>query len=237
MNSPLRRNKRLIGKLLSAAVAMQMLSGCDTLPRRDPDFAPVQPADLRPPQQNNGAIYQAGYDMRLFEDIKSRRVGDVLTVTLSEATAAKKQADMNSSKNMDFSTTGSVPSLLGFAGQALLGANSAVTGSYTLDRANVGAGKADQSNSLTGGISVTVVEVLPNGNLRVRGEKRVTLNDGSEYIRVSGIVRPIDVSVSNTIPSTLIADATIMYTGDGNMADSNKAGWFTRIVNSPWFPF
>jgi len=225
------------GKLLPLTLLMLVLLGCDTLPKRDPDFAPVQPADLRPPQQNNGAIYQAGYDMRLFEDIKSRRVGDVLTVTLVEATAAKKQADMNANKNTTLATSGSVPSLFGLAGQALLGANSAVSGTYNMDRTNQGTGKADQSNSLTGGISVTVVEVLPNGNLRVRGEKRVTLNDGSEYIRVSGIVRPIDVSVSNTIPSTLIADATIMYTGDGNMADTNKAGWFTRILNSPWFPF
>ena len=211
--------------------------GCDTLPRRDPDFAPVQPADLRPPQQTNGAIYQAGYDMRLFEDIKSHRVGDILTVTLSEATQSKKQADTSASKDSNITTTGSVPSLFGLAGQALLGGNGAVTGTYDFKRANTGKGTMDQSNSLTGGISVTVVEVLPNGNMRIRGEKRVTLNDGNEYIRLSGIVRPIDVSVSNTIPSTLVADATIMYTGDGNLADSSKAGWLTRIFNSPWFPF
>ena len=225
------------GKTLPLACLLLAMMACDTLPKRDPDFAPVQPADLRPPLQSNGAIYQAGYDMRLFEDIKSRRVGDLLTVTLVEATAAKKQADMNASKKMDFAATGTVPSIFGVASQALLGGNAAVNSSYSLDRANVGAGKADQSNSLTGGISVTVVEVLPNGNLRVRGEKRVTLNDGSEYIRVSGIVRPIDVSVSNTIPSTLIADATIMYTGDGGMADTSKMGWFSRLINSPWFPF
>jgi flagellar L-ring protein precursor FlgH len=238
MNATQFINKQLaFGTLLPLTVLVLLLMGCDTLPKRDPDFAPVQPADLRPPQQHNGAIYQAGYDMRLFEDIKSRRVGDILTVILVEATAAKKQADMNAAKNMSLATTGSVPTLLGIAGQALLGANSAVSGGYTMNRNEVGTGKADQSNSLTGGISVTVVEVLPNGNLRVRGEKRVTLNDGSEYVRVSGIVRPIDVSVSNTIPSTLIADATIMYTGDGNMADTNKAGWFNRILNSPWFPF
>jgi flagellar L-ring protein precursor FlgH len=97
------------GKLLPLTLLMLVLLGCDTLPKRDPDFAPVQPADLRPPQQNNGAIYQAGYDMRLFEDIKSRRVGDVLTVTLVEATAAKKQADMNANKNTTLATSGSVP--------------------------------------------------------------------------------------------------------------------------------
>lgn len=225
------------GKILPLLVAALLAAGCDTLPRRDPDFAPVQPADLRPPQQNNGSIYQAGYDMRLFEDIKTRRVGDILTVTLAEATQSKKQADMNASKNMSIAAKGSAPSLFGIATQALLGTDAGVTGSYNMDRSNVGKGTADQSNSLTGGISVTVVEVLPNGNMRVRGEKRVTLNDGSEYVRLSGIVRPIDVDASNTISSTKIADATIMYTGDGNMADTSKAGWMSRIFNSPWFPF
>ena len=235
------RNRNQRDKLLGSVAGLLFLAipliGCDTLPRRDPDFAPVQPADLRPPQQTNGAIYQAGYDMRLFEDIKSHRVGDILTVTLSEATQSKKQADTSASKDSNITTTGSIPSLFGLAGQALLGGSGAVTGTYDFKRANTGKGTMDQSNSLTGGISVTVVEVLPNGNMRIRGEKRVTLNDGNEYIRLSGIVRPIDVSVSNTIPSTLVADATIMYTGDGNMADSSKAGWLTRIFNSPWFPF
>jgi flagellar L-ring protein precursor FlgH len=81
------------------------------------------------------------------------------------------------------------------------------------------------------------VDVLPNGNMRVRGEKRVTLNDGDEYIRLSGIVRPIDITTANTIPSSKVADATIMYTGEGSMADSNKVGWLARIFMSPWFPF
>ncbi len=237
MNRSIQLKNRWFGKLLPLALTALLASGCDTLPTRDPDFAPVQPANLKPPQQNNGAIYQAGYDMRLFEDIKSRRVGDVLTVILVEATQAKKQADMNASKTSDFTTSGTAPTLLGIGTQALFGNNAGVSAAYNMTRSNVGAGKADQSNSLTGGISVTVVEVLPNGNMKVRGEKRVTLNDGNEYVRLSGIVRPIDVSVSNTIPSTLVADAVIMYTGDGNMANSSKAGWFSRIINSPWFPF
>jgi flagellar L-ring protein precursor FlgH len=100
-----------------------------------------------------------------------------------------------------------------------------------------GQGDALQFNQLTGSISVTVVEVLPNGNLKVRGEKRVALNDGSEYIRLAGIVRPIDIDVANIVPSSKVADATIMYTGDGAMAESSKMGWITRFFNSPIFPF
>ena len=100
-----------------------------------------------------------------------------------------------------------------------------------------GKGAADQSNSLSGNISVTVVDVLPNGNLNVRGEKRVTLNQGDEFIRLSGIVRPVDINSSNIITSDKVADVTIMYVGEGAMADASKMGWLARIVQSPWFPF
>lgn len=214
-------------------IMVLLLSGCNTLPKRDPDFAPVQPADLRPPPQSNGSIYQAGYDLRLFEDIKTRRVGDVLTVTLNEATQAKKQADMNTSKDTSVSVT--APTLFGVASQALLGHD--LKTSLAANSNFTGVGKADQSNSLKGDISVTVVEVLPNGNMKVRGEKRVSLNDGDEYIRLSGIVRPIDITTANTIPSSKVADATIMYQGEGAMADSSKMGWLARFFVSPIFPF
>lgn len=229
--------KRQAGGKFLLVAAIALLAGCDTLPKRDPDFAPVQPADLRPPQQSNGAIYQAGYDMRLFEDHAARRVGDVLTVTFDENTNATKQANSKASKNSDIKATGSAPTIYGMATSALFGQDLATSIDYSMDRSTEGKGDARQSNRLTGGISVTVVDVLPNGNLRVRGEKRVTLNDGSEYIRLSGIVRPIDINVANTLPSSKVADATIMYTGDGALADSNKPGWISRILSSPLFPF
>ncbi|MBD9360479.1 flagellar basal body L-ring protein FlgH [Methylomonas fluvii] len=224
------------GKILLVA-AIALLAGCDTLPKRDPDFAPVQPADLRPPQQSNGAIYQAGYDMRLFEDHAARRVGDILTVTFDENTNATKQANSKASKNSDINIKGSAPTLFGVASEALLGHDLASSLQYSTDRSSEGKGDSRQSNRLTGSMSVTVVDVLPNGNMRVRGEKRVTLNDGSEYIRLSGIVRPIDINVANTLSSSKVADATIMYTGDGALADSSKPGWISRILSSPLFPF
>lgn len=209
------------------------LSGCDTLPKRDPDFSPVQPADLRPPLQNNGAIYQANYDIRLFENHAARRVGDILTVTLVERTRAQKISELDASKDNSISV--SAPTLWGVASQALLGHD--LETSMSSSHEFIGEGRANQSNNLTGDISVTVVELLPNGNLKIRGEKRVTMNDGSEYIRLSGIVRPQDITVSNTVPSTKVADPTIMYTGDGSVANSGKVGWFARFFLSPLFPF
>ncbi len=223
----------LLQKIVVVSLALTVLTGCETLPKRDPAFAPVQPANLRPPQKLTGSIYQAGYDVRLFEDHTARRMGDILTVILEEDTKAKKKADLDASKNNSTSVT--APNIAGIDPSILFGKDLSVT--LASNHKFEGEGKANQSNSLKGNITVTVVDVFPNGNLRVRGEKRVTLNDGSEYIRLSGIVRPIDVSASNTISSGKVADATIMYTGDGAIANSSKLGWFSKFFLSPAFPF
>lgn len=206
---------------------------CTPLPTRDPAFAPVEPADLRAPAQNSGSIYQANYDMRLFEDHTAKRVGDVLTIRLVERTQARKLSEMEARKNTSLSVK--APLILGMEAAQLLGQD--VETEVATKHLFTGEGEANQSNSLTGDLSVTVVEVLPNGNLRVRGEKRVALNQGSEYVRLSGIVRPVDIDVANTVLSSRVADATIMYTGDGAVADASKMGWLARFFMSPWFPF
>ncbi|MEE7626833.1 flagellar basal body L-ring protein FlgH [Methylobacter sp. Wu8] len=215
------------------AVTLSLLSACVTPPQRDPAFAPVAPADLRPPVQSSGSIYQAGYDMRLFEDHTAKRVGDVLTITLLERTQAQKTDDFDAKKNTAMSAE--VPSMFGIAASALTGQSVRTT--LASKKEFTGTGSADQSNSLTGDISVTVVSVLPNGNLSVRGEKRVTLNQGDEFVRLSGIVRPVDINAANIITSDKVADVTIMYVGEGAIADASKMGWLARILQSPWFPF
>ncbi len=215
------------------AVTLSLLEACTFIPSRDPAFAPVAPADLRPPVQSSGSIYQAGYDMRLFEDHTAKRVGDILTITLLEKTQAKKADDLKTQK--DTSMSAEVPSMFGIAASALTGQDVRTT--LASAKEFTGKGAADQSNSLIGNISVTVVELLPNGNLSVRGEKRVTLNQGDEFIRLSGIVRPVDINSANIITSDKVADVTIMYVGEGAMADASKMGWMARILNSPWFPF
>ncbi len=213
--------------------SLSALVGCGALPKRDPDFSPVQAVDLRPPQQSNGSIYQSGYDMRLFEDQTAKRVGDILTINLDEDIEAKKEADLDATKKTSTSVT--APNIAGIDPSIIFGSDLSAT--LASEHDFQGEGEANQSNSLTGNISVTVVEVLPNGYLKIRGEKRMTLNDGSEYIRLSGIVRPIDISSANTISSSKIADATIMYTGEGAVADASKMGWFARFFLSPIFPF
>ncbi len=220
-----------VNTLMVIGFSVWMLTGCENIPERDPAFAPVEPANLRPPVSNSGAIYQAGYDMRLFEDQSARRVGDILTVRLQEITRAQKIADLDTSKETKIK--GEAPNMLGMSAAAI---GSLATEASLKDEFR-GAGNANQSNSLVGDITVTVVDVLPNGNLKIRGEKRVTLNRGSEYIRLSGLVRPFDIDASNSVLSSKVADATIQYTGDGAVADASKVGWFNRILLSPLFPF
>ncbi|MEN9897468.1 MAG: flagellar basal body L-ring protein [Pseudomonadota bacterium] len=209
-----------------------LLAACSApLPKREPSFSPVAPADLRPPAQSSGSIYMAGYDNRLFEDHTARRVGDILTVNLLERTNSIKRAQNRDSKSDTISA--SLPTLFGL-GALLLGGD--MKTSMLSEKEFEGQGDVLQNNQLTGLISVTVVELLPNGNLKIRGEKRVTLNQGDEFIRLSGIVRPVDIKPSNIIDSEKIADATFMYTGEGSLNDANTHGWLSRVFNSPWFP-
>jgi flagellar L-ring protein precursor FlgH len=224
---------RAMRRFTFLAVMLSLLEACTPIPPRDPAFAPVAPADLRPPVQNSGSIYQSGYDTRLFEDQTAKRIGDVLTITLLERTQAKKADDLRTKKDTNMEVT--MPSMYTLGAKVLTGND--INANLRANREFDGEAKADQSNSLSGNISVTVVDVLPNGNLSVRGEKRVTLNQGDEFIRLSGIVRPVDINSANIITSDKVADVTIMYVGEGAMADASKMGWLARILNSPWFPF
>jgi len=209
-------------RLLPLILVASQLIGCASLlnppPSRDPAYAPARPEDMIQPRTNLGSIYQPGADLRLFEDVKARRIGDVLTVRLVETTDAKKKADTIA--NRKAVTSVKAPMLMGQEAAQVLGYD--VKTSLESEHDFNGQGGSNQSNALRGFISVTVVEVLPNGNLRVQGEKRVGLNQGNEYIKLSGIVRPADIDTSNTVESTKVADATMIYNGDGVVADANR---------------
>jgi flagellar L-ring protein precursor FlgH len=105
------------------------------------------------------------------------------------------------------------------------------------NRSFSGEGGSEQSNQLTGNVTATVVEVLPNGYLRIRGEKLISINKGDEYIRLTGVVRPVDIQADNSILSTMVANAEIAYGGTGMLADASEMGWLGRFFNSRWWPF
>ena len=223
--------------------AMLLLAGCQSEPVRDPDFAAVRPSLPPPMAATPGAIWQAGYARPLFQDLRARQVGDILSIRLVEQTQASKSAETTYDKTTSTSITN--PTVLGQQVQFdLPGAlplaqtrDSNLGTSLSSTHAFDGSGESSQSNSLSGEISVTVAEVLPNGNLVVQGEKLLTLNQGSEHIRVSGIVRAEDVGTDNTVASTKVADARIVYAGQGDSDSANAIGWLAKFFLSALMPF
>lgn len=221
---------------LAIVILALLASACSTTvpkPEPDPAFAPVRPVSIQPPPANTGAIFRAGYGMSMYENITARQVGDILTVTLDESTNASKSASTSTSKGSAIE----VPAPTIFGSPVLHNGVNILNNSLAMDREFAGAGDSTQSNSLSGSITVTVAEVLANGNLVVRGEKMLSLNQGNEYIRFSGIVRPADINSNNLVSSTRVANARIIYGGDGALAEANTKGWFDRFLNSPWWPF
>ena len=220
--------------LLLATVLAMVSSGCASNKKPmadDPAYAPTIAANMPVPQRTSGSLYQDTYGVSLFNDRKAHFVGDVITVTLSERTVSRKSSGVSVNKQ----------SGLEMNAGPLLGATPTFKGrdmSTELEQTRnfKGDADADQSNSLQGNITVTVAEILPNGNLIVRGEKWITLNRGDEFIRISGIVRPEDIAPDNTILSTRLANAKISYSGSGELASSQAMGWLSRFFNSEWWP-
>ena len=191
---------------------------------------PVIIASSKP---SNGAIFHSSQNGLFATDQRARRVGDILTVSFNETYAATKAQTANSTKADSFAVTlpTGLPNIVtgGFDKDA--GGNGAGLGAGTT-RSFAGAGNAVQSNSFTGLLSVTVVRVFENGNMEVAGKKELILNNGSEYVRVRGIVRPEDVSANNVVSSNRLADARILYTGSGQIADSSKQGWLSEFMRT-----
>jgi len=229
--------------LLALLLATLVLGGCNTPPKRDPAYAPVRPPIPLSSPVDNGAIFHAGYETSWFEDLRARRVGDMITVKLVEKMKADKQANTNVKKDNSNEITN--PTILGSQPQfnapgfipLVSNTDNNLAFSTKSSSAFTGDGKSAQSNLLEGDITVTVIDVLPNGYLMVRGEKRIGINQGNEYIRLSGIVRPADVDSTNSVLSTRLADPTIVYVGDGALADANTMGWLARFFISALFPF
>lgn len=212
------------------------LAGCVSTPYTpkpdDPAFAPVIPSINEQQLEPNGSMFRDNYANSLYSDIKAHRVGDIITVELAESTRAQKRATTQQGK--DSSVNIAAPTI-GAHGISI-GGNPF---SASLSSGNEFDGKANtnQSNSLQGSITVSVAQVLANGNLMVQGEKWITLNTGEEYVRISGMVRPQDIGSDNRIESSRVANARIYYGGTGDFANTQTRGWLAKFFNSPWMPF
>lgn len=212
---------------------MLALTSCATMQRGDPNYAPAIPVTHYGPEQYSDSIYQSQSAWLLLEDIKPRRVGDMLTVTLQEKTDAKKTADTATNKKTDNEIQA-----LNFLGAPVTYNDRQILDTQLRSEYDFeGEAESEQSNSLTGSVTVVVVEVQSNGNLVVQGEKWIHINQGEEFIRLRGIVRPSDINPDNTISSERVANAQIQYGGEGSLANANEQGWLAKFFNSPWMPF
>ncbi|MEO1244381.1 MAG: flagellar basal body L-ring protein FlgH [Pseudomonadota bacterium] len=215
------------------ALAVLLLSGCASAPVDETSMRGPGPMPQTYAKASAGSIYAAGGEIRLFEDRKAGRVGDILTIRLVEETRASKDSATSTSKESDATLTN--PNVFGrpVTNNGIPVLDGSVSGQRSFD----GAGSSSQSNSLTGDITVTVMQRLPNGNLVVEGEKWLTINQGREFIRVRGVIRPADIETDNSVISTRIANAQIAYSAKGALADANRMGLLARFFNSAIFPF
>jgi flagellar L-ring protein precursor FlgH len=213
---------------LAACALGLLLGGCAQLPREPLVQGPTtaraaERIALAPPQ--HGAIYNnARSAQALFEDRRPREVGDTLTIIVSENVSASKSSGANASRNGAASLElGGVPRILS---GLLSGADKVSMGGKNTLSAG---GDANASNNFEGVITVTVTDMLPNGNLRVSGEKQMLINQGTEFIRFSGVVNPRTLSAANSVVSTQVADARMEYSGKGFLDEAQTMGWLQRI--------
>lgn len=219
------------GQRLLAGMVMLTLSGCAYIPHKPlvDGSTSAQPAPPTAPVPN-GSIFQAAQPMNygyqpLFEDRRPRNIGDTLTIVLQENVSASKSSSANASRNgsSKFGVATAPRYLDGLLGNAR--ADMDISG----DNSFGSKGGANANNTFNGTITVTVNQVLSNGNLHVVGEKQIAINQGTEFIRFSGVVNPRTISGSNSVTSTQVADARIEYVGNGYINEAQTMGWLQRF--------
>lgn len=221
---PQRRPGARLPLVAATVVAAVALAATPALAKKrpEPGFGPTLPI-AEPARPADGSIFNvsAGY-APLYGGTRAHAVGDALTILLVESITAAKTVASKSQKSGGASIT--PPS----AGPLSVNPNALKASS---DSSFNGQGNASQTSSLAGSLSVTIAEVRPNGTALVRGEKRMLVSQGDEWIQISGIVRLADIDQDNTIPSTRVADARIEYSGKGALQRASRQGWLGQFFN------
>lgn len=192
-------------------------------PPKPSGYEPAVPVAPPPPHVADGSIFSAAGYASLYQGNRARAVGDPLTIVLVESTSTSKSAGSKTQRSGSFGITPPTSGLLSFLNPNALKASG--QGSFN------GTGNAIQTSSLDATVAVTIAEVRANGTALVRGEKRMLLSQGQEWIQFAGIVRLSDISADNQIASTRVADAKIEYAGKGSIQRAGREGWLSRFFS------
>ena len=223
-------------KRFLVALSALMLSGC--VVQQTEVVSPSFDQQLKPPAQNysNGSIWQAS-TIALTEDGKARRIGDIVTIIVTETASASKQAATATGRSSKISA--GIPNLLGLEESKIITSNFAdlskllnASASSSFD----GSGSTSRKETLTATISAKVIDLLPNGNLKIEGRRNVRVNYEDQIVTVKGTIRQRDITAENTINSIYVADAQISYSGEGIISDRQKPGWLMNVLDKLW-PF
>lgn len=192
---------------------------------------------------NPGSLFSAAESQDLYADNRARRVGDIILVKVVENAKSKSKADTTAEKESShkigvdamfgFNRTSIIPGKAGYLGTNI-GPNPMLSTSTVSDHSATGETKRE--NYVTATIGARVLQVLPGGVLQVQGAREVRVNDETQYMVVSGLVRSQDVASDNSVESTQLADSKIEYYGKGILADKQRPGWLSRLLDNVW-PF
>ncbi|UQZ88625.1 flagellar biosynthesis protein FlgH [Deltaproteobacteria bacterium Smac51] len=235
-----------------AAVCAIFLTGCAERINQ-PSSTVNQEAALRLPPvetypepaiRSEGSLFSEDARMDLFSDMKAKRVGDIITINIVETSKASKNATTSTGRSN--SLTASTQALVGYEDPSniptlgnvfdKIGFNSAMGIDASYNSSFSGRGTTARTESMTAKMSARVIQVLPNGNLVIRGSQEILLNNEKQYITVQGVIRPADISADNTVLSTYMADARIDYRGQGDLSRKQREGWLSRFLDVIW-PF
>ncbi len=221
---------------LVIAVAALLAGGC--VVQQTEVVSPSFDQQLKPnaPSYSNGSIWQNA-SIPLTEDGKARRLGDIVTIVITENATASKQATTATGRSSEISA--GIPNMLGLEGSSILTKNFAdlsnlinASASSSFD----GSGSTTRKESLSATITAKIINVLPNSNLLIEGRRNVKVNNEDQIVTVKGTIRQRDITAENTINSIYVADAQITYSGEGIISDRQKPGWLMNVIDKLW-PF
>jgi len=231
-------------------VAALVLAGCSAASKKASPMPQVTPtvAKAPPPAENPGSLFSQNQPTFLLDDTRARRVGDILTVNIVDTSKSDLKAETKNDKTASnqlgvgnyFGGKTVSGNLLGQLGGPSLGmkgktGTTPLVSNSTTDTFQ-SKGETKRESAVTASVGCRIVNILPGGVMQVEGARQTKVNNENQIIVIKGLVRPIDVGPNNTVPSTQLADCQIEYYGEGDLADRQRSGWLTRILDNVW-PF